>query len=773
LQLRQRLPAALLLGALLLSWAAYADDGDVPLLVANADLLLEVEINGVRKPDPAVVRNTPADGLLLRMEDLSTWGVRVQSASLAVDDLGQRFVPVTQIQGLRARVDFAHQRLIVTAAPMLLPTADLQLDEDAASAPVPSVPGVFVGYDLLGGYGERARIAAGQLQAGGFAGAWNTSGTWQIDAREGFVGKRLDTTLSRDWPDRMLALRLGDAITTPGYWGRAVRMGGIRWGTDFSARPDFITFPLPAVRGEAAVPSTVDVYVNDSLRARRQVPAGPFSIHDLPVVSGSGEVRLVVRDSLGREQLVQQPYFASEALLRPDLSMYAIEVGAVREDYGLENFDYGRAVVIGTLRRGLTERITAELRGEALAGQQTAGAGLVASVLPSIVVSTSLACSDALSSGTLAQLGVDFNRGALNAGVRVRTATAGFRQVGLAEDESAARRAVDAQVGWLAGRAGSFGFVLADREFRDRDSVRLLSMTYGISLGRALGYLGAFASYDVARRGNSQIAVMLTRALGNRTSSRVSASFDETGVGAGVAINRSLPAGAGVGYHVEAEQGPFGRLGAGAAIQRESATFSVDAERVEGQDRYEAYARGGVVLLGGHVAAVRDVAMESSFAVVEVPSLSGVPIYHDNHRVAVTDAHGFAVLPGLRPYEANRLQIDPNDLPIDAAVASNEYSVRPYRRGGVQVRFPVADRGGAVAHLERESSGEFVPAGAIVRVGAQQFTVAGEGAVYLAGQSGEVTLEASWPGHLCRARVTIPADRVLPDLGVVTCKDTL
>jgi outer membrane usher protein len=755
---------------LLLARLAHSENGEVPFSVASADLLLEVEINGVRKRAPAIVRNSAVEGLLLRPADLAEWGIRFDH-SLSANGRDDPFVSVALIPGLRARIDFTHQRLIVTAAPSLLPPSELRIEDMGASDPAPSVPGAFMGYDVLAGQRFGATAAAGQVQIGAFAGAWNASGTWQGAAASKVTGTRLDTTVSRDWPDRLLGMRLGDSITSAGYWGRSVRMGGIRWGTEFSVRPDLITFPLPAVRGEAVVPSTVDVYVNDTLRARREVPPGPFSISDLPVVSGSGQVRLVVRDSMGREQRVQQPYFASEDLLRPGLSMYSLEAGAVREDYGLENFAYGRTLLVGAFRRGITERFTAELRGEVLKGQQTAGAGVTAAVMPGVVVSAALAQSETLSAGTLAQLGLDFDRRALSAGVRLRTASAEFRQLGLTDRESPERRALDVQVGWLAGRAGSLGLVFADRTLRDRSDVRLLSMTYGISLGD-IGYLGAFATHALTRAGDSQIALAWTRSIGDRTSTRVGADLDSSGLRTGLAVNRSLPAGNGAGFHVDAEEGDSARLRAGAAVQRDAGVLGIEAEHTDGYERYEAYARGGVVLMGRNIAAVRTVDPETSFAMVELPSLSGVPIYHDNHLVGVTDNHGVVVLAGLRPYEANRLRIDPRDLPIDAVIASPEYSVRPYRRGGVQVRFPVTGQGGAVVHLTWRPDG-FVPAGATARVGAQQFTVAGEGAAYIAGHKGDVNIEVSWPGHLCRARIQIPADQVLPDLGAVACKETL
>src|SRR3546814_4269067 len=98
----------------------------------------------------------------------------------------------------------------------------------------------------------------------------------------------------------MLSLRLGDSITRSGIGGAPLRFGGIQFGRRFETQPEFITLPLATVEGSAAVPSVVDVYIDNSLRARRDIPAGPFDVTELPLTTGSGEVRLVVRDEIGR-----------------------------------------------------------------------------------------------------------------------------------------------------------------------------------------------------------------------------------------------------------------------------------------------------------------------------------------------------------------------------------------------------------------------------------------------------------------------------------------
>ena len=70
-------------------------------------------------------------------------------------------------------------------------------------------------------------------------------------------------------PSTMRRYRAGDFISGFLSWTRPVRLGGAQINSDFSMRPDLITFPVPAVAGSVAVPSTVDVLVNGSRKCFR------------------------------------------------------------------------------------------------------------------------------------------------------------------------------------------------------------------------------------------------------------------------------------------------------------------------------------------------------------------------------------------------------------------------------------------------------------------------------------------------------------------------
>ena len=98
--------------------------------------------------------------------------------------------------------------------------------------------------------------------------------------------------------------------------GLPTRFGGIQYGTNFSTQPYFVTFPLPSLKGEAALPLMVQLYVNGVLKIPQEVPPGPFTVPAVPVVMGAGQATMVVQDMLGRQQVISAPFYATSNLLK-------------------------------------------------------------------------------------------------------------------------------------------------------------------------------------------------------------------------------------------------------------------------------------------------------------------------------------------------------------------------------------------------------------------------------------------------------------------------
>jgi outer membrane usher protein len=143
-------------------------------------------------------------------------------------------------------------------------------------------------------------------------------------------------------------------------WSRAVRLGGGQLSSDFSLRPDLVTYPLPVIGASAAVPSTVNVLVNGIRQFSEPAQPGPFAVRSLPVVTDAGEVSVAVLDALGRQVLVTLPFYVSTTLLKPGLASYSLEAGMARQDYSLITDGYAHWATNGALRYGLTDWLTME-----------------------------------------------------------------------------------------------------------------------------------------------------------------------------------------------------------------------------------------------------------------------------------------------------------------------------------------------------------------------------------------------------------------------------
>jgi outer membrane usher protein len=180
-----------------------------------------------------------------------------------------------------------------------------------------------------------------------------------------FTTTRLDSSWSYDDQPRRLNYRVGDIITGGLSWTRPTRLGGLQIQRNFGLRPDLVTMPLPELSGSAAVPSTVDVYIDNARRLSREVPAGPFTLTNLPVSTGNGTARLVVRDALGRETVSETPFHASSELLAAGLWDLSLDAGLARQFYGIESNDYdGSPMVSGMVRYGFNDWLTIESHAE-------------------------------------------------------------------------------------------------------------------------------------------------------------------------------------------------------------------------------------------------------------------------------------------------------------------------------------------------------------------------------------------------------------------------
>jgi len=755
-----------------------------PTLASERALPLEVIVNGAKSGAWILVER--AGVLYAPVDAFEEWRVNVSPTAPKLVFRGTEYRALSAIPGFKAKVDFANQSVELLFAPQAF--AVLRMTQELVKKPVLAevLPSVFVNYDASYTaarlHGASTTQDVGFLGEAGFSsglGVLTTSAAARNLANDRFLAVRrefvrLETTFTHDFPEQNRTLRLGDTVTRAAMWGRDVYYGGVRYGSNFALTPGFVSQPLPAVQGLSAAPSTVELYVNDVLRQVSNVPTGPFVVDNFPLLTGNGEARLVVRDLLGRETVVVQPFFTSPRLLAPGLDDWSVEAGWVRRDLGIASNEYGPGFASATWRSGQTSELTLEGRAEVSRQRRLLGMGML-SVLPwHVLARAALAASheNALGDGGHWLVGLETEGLRGSASVEVMGSSPRFRELGQDLSLSPIKLQYAGNAIYSTEHFGTFGVGYASITRFDRTRLSTISGNYSTRIFEH-GNLTFTASRAITGSSGSAFAMTLLLPFDggrvvNATAGRRSGKDD-----AYLAAVQNPGVESDLGWRVLAGTlQDEKRAEAGLYYQGRFGSVSADAtSTAASQSAVRLGASGGFVWADGHAFLTRRV--DESFAVAEVPGYGGVGIGIGSNVLTRTNADGVALIPRLLPYISNSVRIDPKELPINAEIESIEQQAVPAWRSAVKVTFPVRGGRGALLKIVFDD-GEPAPAGAIVRLAGDQetFYVARRGEAFVTGLAPDSRVSLTWSEHRCDLRVQLPPanpDEV-PRIGPIACR---
>jgi len=755
-----------------------------PSLASDRAMPLEVVVNGAKSGawllvERAGVLYAPADAF-------DEWRVQVRPDAPKLEFKGQQYIALSAIPGFRAKVDYANQSVELLFSPAAFAT--LRLTQELDKKPVVSevLPSVFVNYDasytVANARGTAPTNDVGILGEVGFSwsgGVLSTSLAARNLANDRLLATRrdalrLETTYTRDFPEQNRTLRVGDSVTRAAMWGRDVYFGGVRYGTNFALTPGFVSQPLPTVQGLSAAPSTVELYVNDVLRQVSNVPTGPFVVDNFPLLTGNGEARLVVRDLLGRETTVVQPFFTSSRLLAPKLDDWSVEAGRVRVGLGVESNDYGSGFASGTWRHGINNDNTVEARAEVSRRRQLLGGGLL-TVLPwQVLARAALVASNEEALGSGGHWLVGFETEGLKgaASVEAQGSSSRFREVGQDLSVSPVKLQYAGNFLYNTDNFGAFGLGYASIERFDRTRIATVSGNYTVRVLQH-GSLTLTASHAISGATGSAVGMTLLVPLDNGRSLNATVGRRSGKDDAYLAAVQNPGADSDLGWRVLAGNLQDERRAEGGLYyQGRYGSLATDATKTaSGGSAVRVGASGGLVVADGHFFATRRV--DESYALAEVPGYGGVGIGIGSNVLTKTNADGVALIPRLLPYISNSVRIDPKELPINAEIESIELQAVPAWRSAVKVTFPVRGGRGALLKIVFDD-GQPAPAGAVVHIAGDKetFYVARRGEAFVTGIKPDSRVTLDWEGRSCALAVTLPPENPdeVPRIGPVECR---
>lgn len=742
-------------------------------------LLLEIVVNGQDTGNVGRFYQS-GDALLAPRGELASLGLILP---LDTDENG--LVALGSLKNVTYWINQASQTLMIVAtAGGIEPTQLNGRGESAEALPVETGTGTLLNYDVLansqlGGdsaYGPR-NVVSGLFDARIFspAGILDSSliaGNADTGSSQAVI--RLNTTYSYAEPDQLRLYQLGDFISGSLSWSRSVRMGGAQIATNFAEQPDLITYPLPTISGQAAVPSSVDVLVNGVRQLSAQVNPGPFEVTQLPVVNGSGQISVVVHNALGQQVTETLPFYATPSMLAVGLTAYSVETGFVRRGFGFVSDDYQTPAASASWRYGVAQWLTVEAHGEAASRLAEGGAGIVFTADNAAVISLSGAGSHSGgSTGMQYAAQIEHTDPYFNLGASVQQATPGYRDIAALSDDPVPRLILQAGIGVNCCAAGSVGMNFTKiQSFDEDETIVTLSYNRAIS-GRA--YVSADAFREFGHGGGSGVMLSLSLLFGQRGSIDIGPTINDGQAAGMVQVTQATPTLGDIGGQFLASDGQrqpahaFGEL----SYYSPYGLFGAGIDKSGGSQTLRATADGALAFEDGALFATNTV--YDSFAVVDTNGVAGVHVETENRPAGETGASGKLLVPDLRSFEVNHIDIDPNDVPINDTLDSPSRLVRPQDMAGVIVKFPIMPSNGAILRLV-DPAGAVLPLGSTARLegSAQVMTVGYDGEVFLqALQARNVVAVIRPDGATCTAEFNFaPVPGRIPKLGLV-CRGPL
>lgn len=707
------------------------------------------------------------------------WTQNLQDAGIDTQGLSlSQYVDLSQLRGLSFSYDERSQRMQFSVDASRLNVAVQTLNtEPPPNYQASASPGALLNYDLYGSVASGdSRFLGAYTELRGFSGHGVLSSTAYSSFQtpgEDINFRRLDTTWSRSFQDDLLTLNVGDMISGSTSWSRPTRLGGVQLRRNFGLQPQIITYPLPAFFGQAALPSSVELYMDGVRQYSGQLTPGPYQISGIPNINGAGQGQVVMTDALGRRSTIDFSYYSASQLLRAGLSDWSVELGALRRAYGLDSFRYGnRPVTSGSYRQGITDWLTLEAHGEATDGLYLGGVGSVVQMGQLGLLGASYARSAGPDhSGQQAGLSYSWLYRGFNFEIGSTRAFDHYRDVASLDGRAPPLRNDRVLAGLALGVVGNVSANYTRIDTMEDGRFRFAGLNYNFNLSHDIScYASVTRSLDGAR--DTSLFAGLSWSFGNATSASASwqrsAAQDVFSAGAAHAVSVD----GGTGWNLRTQQGQDIRAYQGEASYRgDWGQLTGGGYSINGTKSFYSSLSGSLVTMDRALFVTRRI--DDAFALVSTDGVADVPVQLENRMIGRTDANGHYLLTGLNSWQPNRISIDALDLPAQVQVNSVKNAAVPVDRTGVLVDFNLRTVRSAVVTL-RDAQGNLMPLGSRVflnRSKTESAMVGYDGQVYLEDLAASNMIKVTAPdGASCSVRFLYPKNAgAIPVIGPLPC----
>jgi len=375
---------SLFIGIILFSSLSFAE------MAKDSELIVTLKVNYVETDIfPTIVQNTQGN-YLIPLEDIEHFSVQeeyLKQALVSYNDI--QYVNLDLLTGTKYNLN--HENLDLD---IIFPAEKMQ-NQSFNAAAIPSqdidhklINGAYLNYNVTLNQSDSSNYLAGveELDYSTENGVYSYSFLFQSKAVSSNFSKiktaqknynkftRLETNWTYEDEKKMTNWRVGDSFTKPAIWSNSTRFAGVQYATNFSVRPNLVTYPLLDFRGKSELPSSVELFSNNIPIYNAKARMGDFDINNIPVITGRGDLIIRTQDITGKIQTVTIPYYAAPNLLRPGLSDFSYEAGFQRQNFTINSNDYKYPILNTDYMLGINDYLTSGGHFEFLKNNGTIGA---------------------------------------------------------------------------------------------------------------------------------------------------------------------------------------------------------------------------------------------------------------------------------------------------------------------------------------------------------------------------------------------------------------
>jgi outer membrane usher protein len=714
---------------------------------------VSIDLNDVRVCDSCTVYVAVDGAVFVPAADLDAWQLK-RSNKPAFERDGTRYFGLQSDLHLATSYDDNRHELEVVAPAWAF------RGQTKRRGDVTSGDGAFLNYQLSRENNEYTFVTGG---AGGvFQMKYLSTTANGLEFHRGITRwSQLDTKHNR-------ALSIGEQTSDGGWLGVSAPFAGVGYLSDYSADPEYVSHSPPAVSGVADAPSLLDVYADNILVLQRYVPEGPFTVYDLPSSAAHSDIVLVLTGPTGAKTYEVARAQYDPNFLGRGFSTFRLDAGMAHQNVNMRNQFYRGFVGQGSMRYGLSDRITTELFGESINGTNFADAGADVLLAPGNTLGFRIGGGNRRHAG---EYRLDVRSGS----VRFRTRIAYNSQKEEPFDGVDFGNVI-AQISDSSGLEVGVtpdlqaGFELA----RTRTNTGSFQSTLSARIGYRHGNLDITVApqYDLISHLSSANVAFALRVLPNQSVTLDSAVSTSGATSSGVEYtkepaNPSDP----LFVRVKESRSEWQARSAEIADSMSWGVANLNWQQQSGKSIFEPRLTGALAFIGGGIDPIRFVTDGEALGVVTAPADAPLGVDVNASPAGTTTSRGRLLLRGLSAYNENTVKLQTGNLPIWATVI-DPVRVVPAKWSPVHVRMRIVSRGGFTLRAVDERGAPLTVGSEVQGLGGARFPVAYDGLVYVSGlPAGAQQLRGTSGRGACTIDLSVPANLDdIPDLGTRVCR---